>query len=528
MGVGSKVGKGHTLNRLSTSNRACALALTLLLAILFAGTSVSATAFKFGVMADTQWSGSDPTGRNVNTVAVNQINACNQAFINAGVDFVVQVGDLGDNGSLASLQTRLDCNAALNTAGIAFYGLRGNHEDNSAGQTFFQNNYIPTSTASAVVARSTDNTSYSVTYKNTKLVLLDILTADSPSALTSATSWMSDQLSAADHTQAFVFSHKNLLGQNHKDNLFGSSNDANPTQQNAFLKALNDNGVRYEISGHDHIHHRSLVASPDGLSKVQEIICASDSYKYYTPGTPYSSRETPIAQQMNKTGYYIYTIDGPKVNVDYYSSTPLSNGDVNPAAPFTLQESFGYSLNGQEFLVARGASYSTVQDSFEGTVARILGGSNGSTANTYDGRATTKTVDTGWTSRVEGNASSTLTLWGMANNMGSTVTDTYALSMSCDPTLLSGTGTLGLVTKDAAGNWVRAVDVNAGGTKSFIAGAYDSSYGLGTYGYDASTNTAWAVVNHNGDFAVSIVPEPSAIVALSIGCVGLLARRRRA
>ncbi len=31
------------------------------------------------------------------------------------------------------------------------------------------------------------------------------------------------------------------------------------------------------------MHNRSIVTSPDGASKVNQIICASDSYKFYTP-----------------------------------------------------------------------------------------------------------------------------------------------------------------------------------------------------------------------------------------------------
>ena len=105
-------------------------------------------------MADTQWSGTDPTGNDINSVAVNQARACNQAFVNAGVDFVIQVGDLDNGGTTAGMQTRLDANSLLNAYGIPFYGLRGNHDDNSACKTFFQSYYIPTSSPNAAVAVS--------------------------------------------------------------------------------------------------------------------------------------------------------------------------------------------------------------------------------------------------------------------------------------------------------------------------------------------------------------------------------------
>ena len=509
---------------------------------LSAASSAFAEAFSFGVMGDTQWSGTDSTGNNVNSVAVNQAKACNDQFVKAGVDFVVQVGDLGDNGSVASLQTRLAANTALTNAGIAFYGLRGNHEDNTAAQTYFNSNYIPTSSTAATVSVDSGTSNYSVTYKNTKIVLLDILTADSTAAMDQATTWMGSQLSAADHTQAFVFDHKNLLGQNHKDNAFGSSNDANPTQQNAFISTVANNNVKYVISGHDHMDYRSVVTSPDGQSSVQEIITASDSYKYYTPSTPFSSRDHPISEQLNKTGYYIYTVDGPRVTGKYYATTPLSNGDIAANPVWTLTDKFGYSLNGTSKQVAQGGSYQIThsiaagtsygENGYVGTTMKILSGTNGSTFKTADGRATTKDLEIGWAAKANGPAgaqSDVLTLWGMSDLGNVDKTDTFALSLSF---AANGINTADLnnyflASKDANGNWVNSVDLNSGGTKNFISGAYDASYGLGSYGIDLASNTAWAVVNQTGgDFAV--IPEPSTYAAIAgVLALGVVALRRR-
>jgi hypothetical protein len=60
-----------------------------------------------------------------------------------------------------------------------------------------------------------------------------------------------------------------------------------------------------------------------------------------------------------------------------------------------------------------------------------------------------------------------------------------------------------LVTRDETGRWVNAVDMNFGGIGTFVAGPYAPGYGLGAYGFDPSTHTAWAVINYNGDFAVA-------------------------
>ena len=139
-------------------------------------------------------------------------------------------------------------------------------------------------------------------------------------------SWISSRLdkSTRGTTQAFVFSHQPLMAENHQDSPFTGYTDANPAMQNAFFASLQNNGVEYYISGHDHMNQRSIIASPDGASKVQEIIGASDSSKFYTPKATtdpkwygQKTRETSIAQDLYTVGYYTYTVDGPRVTVDY-------------------------------------------------------------------------------------------------------------------------------------------------------------------------------------------------------------------
>lgn len=345
--------------------------------------------------------------------------------------------------------------------------------------------------------------------------------------------------SKGENRHGFTFSHKNLIGANHTDGLFGSNPASNPDAQNTYYGSLFDNGVRYHFSGHDHNHLRSIVVSPDGDSYAQNIITSSNSYKFYTPQVPSLDakynlpalpigfgflRETPIVQELYTVGYYIVNVDGPKVTVTHYASNngcggSLEDGGVDcdltvtPDLSFQKRETFGYSLNGQEYLVPQGASYAIVEDSFAGTTAKILAGINGSTEVLYDGRLTTKSVNTGWTpgkatvpKQDDNSASAILTLWGMAD-LGTDQTDTYALSISYDPKKAIpehlGKGLFGLATRDANGNWMNAVDINFGGNKKFVVGKWKPSYELGTYGVDPSTKTAWAVINYNSDFAVA-------------------------
>ncbi len=245
-------------------------------------------------------------------------------------------------------------------------------------------------------------------------------------------SWITSTLQAskAAGRQAFVFGHKNLLGGHHKDNLFGGQadesdpgdggdgtpvGDAKRAAADAFITSLADNCVHYYICGHDHHHYDSVVADPlNPGKKVHQIISQSDSSKFYVPKLPVSSNDTPISQQLEQVGYYIYTVDGPRVTVDYYAA-PASTQDGegltieaggSPTYRFTKQLTFGYSLNGKEFLVAEQGGYTAVRDSiaagtafnetYRGTTMAILGGANGNSAATNYGKALTKAIDTGW------------------------------------------------------------------------------------------------------------------------------------
>ncbi len=597
------------------------------LALFIASTSF-AEPWSFGVISDTQWKTGTPDpvncplgdtkncdGKSPNSVAVGIINALNQQLIDQGVKFVVAVGDVTDNGSKLALDTRVTFAQALYNAGIGFYPLRGNHESSQAGGIEFQrifpqtqngtNNLTPVDafinntvygpvpvTGSAFTVGS-NFTSYSDAYKglfysfdydNTRFVLMDQFTPTdgvSHSNLDAAqVAWVDAQLSgkpAAGH--AFVFGHKGFITENHADTLFGNDPSVNPViapntagLQDILIGSFDKNGVRYYMGGHDHMHNRAIVTSPDGTSEVQNIITASNSYKFYIPQIPSNDdkydipanginngpREKQIAQELFTIGYYIVTVDGPRVTVDFYSSPNGCNGDCDlvsmPAnLTFTKRETFGYSLNGKEFRIAQGESYNTIKDSFEGTTARILSGTNGSKMVDLASRSLTKVVDTGWTEKPEDMpacrshfkwshfrhcrkpfaksddvVSNILTLWGMASNLGACdisnpncvpsqtsnvqpvsvteKTDTYTLSMSYDHKKCDfwrmGVGSFALATPDDEGNWVNAVDNNTGGTKKFVIGPWKSGYELGTYGVDPHTHTAWAVVNYEGDFAV--------------------------
>ena len=533
--------------------------------------------WSFGVMDDTQWTTTDPANANPNAVSVSIINQINPQFIKAGVKFVIQVGDLTENGNTADEAVRAAAAQPLYNAGIGFYPMRGNHETYASqandfaipafqadypqtrglGNTFGARNFSsPTSVSSDL-----NGMSYSFDYgapgSSARFVIVDPWVTPSKNvapgngynygySIAEQQSWISSRLNEKTRgtTQAFVFSHQPLIAENHQATAFVGQTYSNPDMQNAFMASLQNNDVKYYISGHDHINQRSTITSPDGKSQVQEVIGASDSSKFYTPKAltntgwidpvtlvNQKTRETSISQEACTVGYYIYTVDGPRVTVDYYSddhgnwgsdncyldgTTPAScavaGSHVTPALNFVKKSTWGYSLNGKEFLVGDGApngtgtnygtSYAVVKDSFEGTTAKILGGTYDNTAVDLTGRRLVQTVDTGWTADTKRDelSSNILTLWGMAS-LGTRTTDTYALSMGFDAPKGGHDGFAGLgvlVTKDAKGRRAKAVDLNSGGgVQRFVVGPWQSQDTLGTYGVDPATNTAWAVVNYN-------------------------------
>ncbi|MBN1904930.1 MAG: metallophosphoesterase [Deltaproteobacteria bacterium] len=702
--------------------------------------------WSFGVMADTQWTNSeDPEGANPEYVSAALARAIEDEFIDNGVKFVIQVGDLTDRAGDDGMAARAAAAQPLFDAGIGFFPLRGNHETygylygrdteyvvnipgykaafpqtQNLSNTFGATNFSWPSSTDDLLKGLSYSFDYGDEGNNARFVIVDVeatyfketkiedepidddynpekygeawyylgwivykATATVPGGSvkegayyrisTSGTSpkpstnfygyektypfetfiakvkydingtefwpgmqqeWISAQLdiNTRGTEHAFVLSHRGLMGTNHADGFFGSSPASKPQTQIPFYKSLADNGVRYMLSGHDHLHNRALVTSPaldennelikgkPGDYQIQQIIHMAGSTKFYGPGSLDSfsytkQRETQISQDLYNVGYYIYTIDGPRVNVDYYAD---STGDFQdnddyphgqdvideetgeiieannplylPDLDFVKQESFGYSTNGKQFLIAQNGSYKVVKDSFGGTAAKILDGTNNSSTKDEtptvtgsiqavddngnllfdskgepiyvqevdadgnpvvdnDGkpvykqgiisapRALNKLVNTGWIANPDDKStphrkhfwnrywknpwnkfwnkwyknvvkndlkSDIFSIWGMSEIGEADKTDNYVLSMTFDfnrMTLL-GAGNIGIATY-VNGKWKNAVNENFGGKKRFVLGPYKSKYGLGTYGIDPKTKTAWAVLNYNADFAVA-------------------------
>ena len=206
-----------------------------------------------------------------------------------------------------------------------------------------------------------------------------------------------------------------------------------------------------------------------------------------------------------------------------------------------LQTSFGTALTAP---VAQNASYANLASTviattgsggsrMVGTTATILAG-----ANSLSGSS--ETVSMAWRTRTQGErlVSDVLDLSGMGMTGGTGHTSPFVLRMDYAPDLLGG-NELVLASEEmiqldwlnpATGTWQNAIDGNYGtNVGTFHLGAWQTDdMTLGDWGVNTTNDTVWAVVNYNGDFAV--VPEPSTLVLLGVGAIGLGGwawRRRR-
>jgi hypothetical protein len=586
----------------------------------------SADAWSFGVMGDTQWTLGvpgdvlDPSGKNPNFISESIARQIKDQLVQNKVKFIFQLGDSSNWAGDAAWETNAINANHMYWYGVGYFPMRGNHDTygfyfgldpdftfegpdvrehfpqtqglaNTFGTTNFSSptalmDYDPAN----IFADRTyypnnqlQGLSYSFDYNintsSARFVVLDTQWtycywtegATYPTCPSynpgQQQDWITERLNKATRgtTHAFVLSHQNLMGTNHTDSIFGSTAGSKSWAQNPFYASMKANDVKFYITAHDHLYNRSIIKSPNGLNEVEQIISQGASTKFYYPAalTSYKTRETELAQELGTVGFYVYTVDGPRVNVDYYSDATgnlqsdycypygiegdgerscanapdsyladtndadgdgdtaeyLTDADGNliptgPEVPGTLitpkfnfvkKESFGYSLNGKEVLVPQGGSYAGIQDSYGGTTAQILGGTNGSTAVDGNGRPIVKKVNTGWSDKNDSRlASNILSLWGMTD-FGSKKSDVYVLSMAYEPAN-DGQKVNGYRIATIYSNsrdWLGATRITAGYSPSkAIKGPWNSNYGLGYYGYDPATNSAWAVLDYVGDFAV--------------------------
>ena len=148
-------------------------------------------------------------------------------------------------------------------------------------------------------------------------------------------------------------------------------------------------------------------------------------------------------------------------------------------------------------------------------------------------------------------ASDVLQLTGMSVPVGGVAgqTDAYGLSMSYNAGLI-GSSYPYLATLMPNGYWMNAVNGNLGGigvtppttpfveslatfmTNNSLTSTSNLNAYVGDWGYDPSTDTAWAIVDFqsnpvSGNYVFAVVPEPSTIALLLAGGLALVPVIRR-
>ncbi len=207
-----------------------------------------------------------------------------------------------------------------------------------------------------------------------------------------------------------------------------------------------------------------------------------------------------------------------------YSDSSIQGAGANPSELAARTWTFSHTVtgnvsdSGSAGVDAGGsfAGFGLISANAAGTQANLLAGTAGSATNvTMD----FSTINPGATNDIK-RVSDVLALNG-------TGPDTVVLQLSYNDS------DLGSLSEDdlrlgwlSNGQWVLAIDGNVGGTPAFFLGAY-AGQGLGSYGLDTTTNTVWAVIDHNSDFAVIAVPEPGTYALLALGGAVLVIFRRR-
>jgi len=512
----------------------------------------SGDAWTFGLMCDTQW-GADADGENPGSIAGGLQRLIDERMIELGADFLIQVGDNVDveddryNGrpEVRTLPIKGELVQPLYDAGIGFYTLRGNHESSQTAaqelpQVFPQHlgegdHPLGGATDFSSPSDLLAGLSYSFDVKNVRIIMLDQFTRPDGTGSTGDNildqlDWIEERvMSRSEDMHCIIAAHKNLIGGNHVDCLFGADPSDNPDGVDRFLRICDEGGVAFVWGGHDHHHKRSIITSVDGRHSVEQLIAGSDSSKFYTPDRPAIAdtyggpSETVLAEELWTLTHYVITVDGPNLSVDFFSMStgadygPASLTATPPETGWSWREGWGSSLNGASFVVAPGESYTVVTDEFEGTTAAIIDGTNTSELTDYAGRTMSRRLVTGWEPAQAGDASHRLHLDGVHHNIAlhdeeltgqlpdqdeTGQGDRFVLELTGDARPFRADGSYGVAQRTDSGRWVNAVDRNHSGTKQFTKGAYREGYDVGTYGVDPRTKKAWAVLDHGGVFAL--------------------------
>jgi len=274
--------------------------------------------------------------------------------------------------------------------------------------------------------------------------------------------------------------------------------------QIAWINAVMASAYNYNLSGNQTVN--TSLTGPGGLYQSGYGRLVLSGTNDYTGGTVISSGTLEVANKSALGTGEVTVADGELV---------LDAGiDVPNAITIT-----GSTATVIHNVLAGESLASTISSSLGGTdtIATILSGTASS-----DGNISFEFNDASDALNDDLRISDVFTLSGVPALLDGSAKVTFTLELF---SLTPLDNSAFIAWLDGNGSWVNAVIGNIGdSTPAFVAGAWNATYGLGTYGVDTDTNTVWAVLNHNSDFAV--VPEPGTFALAVFGLGGLLACRR--
>ncbi|MBK9576704.1 MAG: metallophosphoesterase [Fibrobacterota bacterium] len=549
--------------------RICLLAIGLALAPL------SAEPWKFAVLGDTQWpdtaripvknasgtvlkgaDGKDSTVivnadslsgyMNPNMVPAYFLHQIHGRLADHGVRFVLAAGDLTDWPALRSMRTRATWTQELYDAGIGFFPVRGNHDEGPVAAAEFlrvfpqtKNGIMRNTPADAFVWTDSQNIhprlanrekftmgesftspacapgrSYAFRDNGITFALIDNFMGvkAEPCAVSSQLPWLDSVLSARPQgSNAFVITHKPVIGACHVDNFFGDSPTSDSATTAKFFEILHRNRVEVFFAGHDHQMQQAMVEEPGPRAlRIQQRILPGASYKFYPPlkvdeeqNVPRfgKKREILLAQDLGTVGYTVVEVDGPRIEYsDWGAPSGIQFGDLlvapNLEGLWTLRRRWGASSRGRQTLLAQGDSLKTLSDSSAGTKVRILSGAWKASKGDFYNRPFSALASTDWR-QIPGLASSAWTLWGLEKALGSQTTPTFAIAMSIDPSVPDSLLTAGQICLGRQDS----ISWKCVGSGTLRQGVWKSGDALGSRGVDPVRREVWAVVDRGGSYA---------------------------
>ncbi|MEY1661163.1 metallophosphoesterase [Alcanivorax sp. REN37] len=399
-------------------------------------TPTPVSTLKIGLLPDTQGGGDN--------VSMHPMRAVLEKERELGVDIVIPVGDLTDQGTAKEFEQWTSVAEAYRDAGIEFLPLMGNHEDSFAYSVQWietMKDYIPKDAVHMVGAQYLN---YYVVRDNVLIVLLKYYN------LPIAFEWIKDVVmqheGKVDHI--VIASHDGLVGAKYGETremiVEGVRGDNLLMNQWDEIRAFFAKHDVIWVQGHEHMYQRSVIQAPihvdpgswttaDGnyrLPQYTQIMSGNASYKGYE--FRYGERELVqriIQQKMNTmsngspafdANASVLTFQGDRVDYESWFTphtvTANEQGPKELAQPdWQLLDRFSRTSNRCERIVFPNSIPANTRPvmyfdaSFvgndctapDGTVAKLVGGTN-NTFNRVDSRARSMEVTPGFSRAEDG------------------------------------------------------------------------------------------------------------------------------